>query len=136
MLRERKQYIDGVNNLDYWTGKSRESARDNFIYYHESQLTAVRWRQWKIHFVTQENYYAPLVTQSIPLVFNLRADPYESWDEVAERSEVLQRKTWLEGPLQMILGQHIKSLIEYPPVQKATSFDATKVIEAMESQRQ
>jgi arylsulfatase A-like enzyme len=135
MRAERKQYIDGVNNLDYWTGKSKESARDNFIYYYESQLTAIRWRQWKIHFVTKENYYAPLVTQSIPLFFNLRADPYESWDETAERSEALQRKSWLEGPLLMIAGQHVKSLIEYPPVQKATSLEPAKVIEAMQNQR-
>ncbi|MGT2492110.1 sulfatase-like hydrolase/transferase [Cupriavidus basilensis] len=25
--REKKQYIDGIDNLDYWTGKSPESAR-------------------------------------------------------------------------------------------------------------
>jgi arylsulfatase len=30
---EKKQYLDGVNNLDYWTGKSKESARDAFFYY-------------------------------------------------------------------------------------------------------
>ncbi|MEJ8851766.1 sulfatase-like hydrolase/transferase [Variovorax rhizosphaerae] len=27
MKTQKKQYIDGVNNLDYWTGKSPESAR-------------------------------------------------------------------------------------------------------------
>lgn len=136
ILAERKQYIDGVNNLDYWTGKSKESARDNFVYYHESQLTALRWRQWKIHFITQEDYYAPLVVQSVPLIFNLRADPYESWDETGERSDIAQRKLWLEGSIQMILGQHIRSLVQYPPVQKATSLDFTKAMESMASQRQ
>ncbi|HAC91076.1 MAG TPA: arylsulfatase, partial [Planctomycetaceae bacterium] len=30
---EHKNYIDGVNNLDYWVGKSEKSARDEFIYY-------------------------------------------------------------------------------------------------------
>ena len=47
MRRTHKVYIDGVNNLDYWTGKSSESARTDFIYYYESQLTAIRYKQWK-----------------------------------------------------------------------------------------
>lgn len=38
--KEKKQYIDGVNNLDYWTGKSRESKRDHFFYCYESRLVA------------------------------------------------------------------------------------------------
>jgi arylsulfatase len=42
MKREKKQYIDGVNNLDYWTGKTTESARNHIFYYYESKLTAVR----------------------------------------------------------------------------------------------
>jgi hypothetical protein len=32
LKREKKQYIDGLNNLDYWTGKSRESARNSVLY--------------------------------------------------------------------------------------------------------
>jgi len=32
MRRDKKQYIDGVDNLDYWTGKSPESRRKTFLY--------------------------------------------------------------------------------------------------------
>ena len=28
MKRDKKQYIDGIDNLDYWTGKSQESKRE------------------------------------------------------------------------------------------------------------
>jgi arylsulfatase len=42
VIKEKHQYIDGVNNLDYWTGKSKESARNEFLYYRESNLMAVR----------------------------------------------------------------------------------------------
>ena len=66
MRQDRKQYIDGVNNLDYWTGKSTESARTDFIYYYESQLTAIRYKQWKAHFATKQDYYAPLVEADLP----------------------------------------------------------------------
>lgn len=41
MMQEKKQYIDGTNNLDYWTGKSDKSSRDHIFHYYESKLTAV-----------------------------------------------------------------------------------------------
>ncbi len=131
MASERHQYIDGVNNLDYWTGKSAESARTDFVYYYESELMAVRWRQWKAHFATKEDYYAPIVKQSFPVIFNLRADPYESFDSTADRSAMLQKKSWLEGPLGQVLAQHLQSLAKYPPVQRAATFDYSKMIESM-----
>ena len=62
MERDKKQYIDGVNNLDYWTGKARESRRDDFLYYYESKLTAIRMGPWKFHFSTREDYYDNLCT--------------------------------------------------------------------------
>jgi arylsulfatase len=55
--REKKQYIDGVNNLEYWTGKSSGSARNDFLYYYESKLAAIRMGPWKFHFSTREHYY-------------------------------------------------------------------------------
>ena len=131
LLRDRKQVIDGVNNLAYWTGASKDSARDSFIYYYESEITAVRWRQWKIHFATKEHYYAPLVKQSFPVLFNLRADPFESYDETADRAQAFQSKQWLEGPLQMVIGQHAMSLAQYPPVQKGLTIDVNRMLEAV-----
>ena len=134
VLAERKQVIDGVNNLDYWTGKTDNSAREDFIYYYESELTAVRWRQWKVHFATKEDYYAPLVKQSFPVIFNVRADPFESWDTTADRSDKVQSKQWLEGPVMVVLGGHIESLLKHPPVQKAATIDYSKLLESMRTQ--
>jgi arylsulfatase len=67
MLKEKKQYIDGVNNLDYWLGKTDKSNRNNFIYY-ESGIRAVRINQWKLHFETSENYYDPYQKQKFPII--------------------------------------------------------------------
>ena len=131
MRTERKQYIDGLNNLDYWTGKTQDSARDHYFYYSESSLTAVRYKQWKLHFETKQDYYAPWVKESFPVIFNLRADPLESWDTQADRSESLQRKQWLNEPVQELLGEHIATLKEFPPVQKAASFDFSKLVSEM-----
>jgi arylsulfatase A-like enzyme len=131
MRRERKQFIDGINNLDYWTGKASESARNNFIYYHESGIRAVRYKQWKLHFETSETYYAPYQKQKFPIIFNLGMDPYESFDNVTDRSDVLQRKQWLNEPVQELLKEHIRSLAEFPPVQKAATLDFSELMKQL-----
>jgi len=42
---EHKNHIYGVNNLDYWTGKTEISARDEYIYDSESRILAIRINQ-------------------------------------------------------------------------------------------
>lgn len=135
MKTNRKQYIDGINNLDYWTGKSTESKRNDYFYYHESTLRAVRINQWKLHFDTSENYYDGYQKQKIPLAFNLRQDPYESFDNTTDRSEITQKKLWLAEPVEALLGEHIKTLIDYPPVQKATTLEFSKLVDDLMSQK-
>jgi arylsulfatase len=136
MRVDRKQYIDGVNNLDYWTGKTDQSARDNFIYYHESNIRAVRYKQWKLHFETSENYYAPYQKEKFPVIFNLKMDPYESFDNVTDRSDTLQRKQWLNEPVQELLGEHIQSLVDFPPVQKAATLDFSELMKQLTGGKQ
>ena len=136
MRTERKQYIDGVNNLDYWLGKTEESARDSFIYYHESTVRAIRYRQWKLNFETSENYYDTYVKQKFPVIFNLRMDPFESFDGLTDRSDIVQAKQWLNEPVQEILGEHIQSLMEFPPEQKAATFDFSELMKSLMSGKQ
>ena len=136
MDKERDQYIDGVNNLDYWLGKSDKSNRNNFIYYHESDIRAVRINQWKMHFETSEDYYAPYVKQKFPIMYNIHFDPFESFDNLTDRSDMLQRKQFINEPMQELLAEHIKSLVDYPPVQKAASFDFSEIIKQLQAGKQ
>lgn len=133
LRKEQKQYIDGVNNLDYWMGKAQTSARDNFIYYHESTIRAVRYKQWKLHFETSENYYAPYQKQKFPIFFNLGMDPFETFDSVTDRSDIVQSKQWLNEPVQHLLGAHIQSLTDYPPVQKSATLDFSELMKNLSS---
>ncbi|MCH1496753.1 MAG: arylsulfatase [Rubripirellula sp.] len=129
--KEQKQYLDGVNNLDYWMGKTAESKRNHFLYYYESSIKAVRYNQWKVHFETSENYYAVYEKQKFPIMYNLRLDPFESFDGLTDRSNIVQAKQWLNEPIQELLGEHIQSLMAYPPLQKAASFDFSALIDQM-----
>jgi len=128
ILAEQDQPIDGVNNLAYWKGETDESARKTMLYYYESDIKAVRLGPWKLHFETSENYYDTYQKQKFPIFYNIRMDPFESYDEVGDRSGIAQRKQWLNEPLQEFLGEHIRSLQEYPPVQAAASFDFSELM--------
>jgi arylsulfatase len=127
MKRDKKQYIDGVDNVAYWTGKAAESARDDFLYYYESKLFAIRQGPWKMHFTTREDYYGVLVPRGL-LIFNLRSDPFESYDTTDSYGHMAQRVSWLFQPMMERIGEHLKTLAEYPPVQGGTSFDMSNIV--------
>ncbi|MCH4822302.1 arylsulfatase [Gramella lutea] len=129
MMNEKKQYIDGVNNLDYWLGNSDKSERNHIFYYYESKLTAVRMGPWKFHFSTKEDYYANVVPRTVPLVFNIRMDPYESYDSTDAYGHLMQKVSWLIQPMGELMGQHLQTLAEYPPVQGGKSFDMSNVVD-------
>ncbi|MDQ0316937.1 arylsulfatase [Amorphus orientalis] len=126
---EKGQFIDGVNNLAYWLGQSDRSERNHIFHYYESILTAVRMGPWKFHFSTKEDYYANLEPRTAPLVFNIRSDPFESYDSTDAYGHLMQKVSWLIQPMSTLMAQHLQSLAEYPPVQGGTSFDMSNVVE-------
>jgi arylsulfatase len=125
--KEKKQYIDGMNNLDWWTGKSPESVRHHFLYYYESRITAVRMGPWKIHMTTREDYYDKLTNRV--LFFNVRSDPFESYDNKDSAGHMMQRMSWLFQPMSVLIEDHLKTLAKYRPVQGGASFDMSNVVE-------
>jgi len=129
VMAEKKQYIDGLNNLPYWKGESDHSARDSIFYYYESKLTAVRMGPWKFHFSTKEDYYANVIPRTVPLVFNIRMDPFESYDTSDSYGHLMQKVSWLIQPMGELMEQHLKTLAEYPPVQGGKSFDMSNVVQ-------
>ncbi|MYM64214.1 sulfatase-like hydrolase/transferase [Pseudomaricurvus sp. HS19] len=129
MMKQKKQYIDGVNNVPYWQGKADHSARNHIFYYYESKLTAVRMGPWKFHFSTKEDYYANLVPRTAPLVFNIRMDPFESYDNKDSYGHLLQKVSWLMQPMGELMQQHLMTMAKYPPVQGGKSFDMSNVVQ-------
>jgi len=137
VMAEKKQYIDGLNNLPYWKGESDHSARNSIFYYYESKLMAVRMGPWKFHFSTKEDYYANVIPRTVPLVFNIRMDPFESYFSKDSYGHLMQKVSWLIQPMGELMAQHLQTLAEYPPVQGGKSFDMSNVVqEFIEKSRQ
>lgn len=81
--RAYKNFIDGANQLDYISGKAEESARQDFIYVNDDgQIVAVRSGDWKTVYLENRGeafgvWREPFVELRVPLLFNLRRDPFE-----------------------------------------------------------
>jgi arylsulfatase A len=66
--------------------------REVFCYYRGTELFAARLGPWKAHFLTQTGYGQPKPEpHDPPLLFNLAADPGESFDVAAEHADVIEK---------------------------------------------
>ncbi|EEE44340.1 hypothetical protein SADFL11_1627 [Roseibium alexandrii DFL-11] len=115
-------HLDGYNQLPYLLGTG-DSSRDEIIYYEGTDLQAVRYRDWKAHFVIQEHGWAgPKEELNAPLLFNLRRDPYE---KAAEESGMYTRwmgtKMWAFGPAARLVQTHLETFQAFPPRGTAVS---------------
>jgi arylsulfatase len=115
-LREsHKIHVDGVNNLQHWTGKA-PSQRNSVIYYTESELTAVRIGPWKSHLKVREGFFDFL--QPSTLVFNLRMDPFERHGGQKSADLAMRMGIAYGGQVYDLVGAHMATLRQFPPRQK------------------
>jgi arylsulfatase len=136
-----KVHLDGYDNLELWTGKTDKSARREYFYYDEASLTGVRVGDWKMLFAIKEEglWWDPLVYPSVPYLFNLRMDPMERFDPHSREwgymaRKLLAEKMWTLVPAQGIIAEHMKSLQDWPPRQRAESLSLQKAMEAVMQQ--
>lgn len=131
----KRNYIDGVNNLDYWSGKSDYSNRNFVLYYSESRLQALRVNQWKWHFYTRECYFCPTAKMEMAKMFNVRQDPFESYESAqGMRQNMQMHKQGLYHLGVEVITEHLRTLKEYPPVQKGGSLSVGEVMEQILNQ--
>ncbi|HSG68267.1 MAG TPA: arylsulfatase, partial [Bacteroidales bacterium] len=78
-----KVHLDGYNLLPLLTGQTDESPRIEIFYFSDDgDLTALRYDDWKIIFMEQraagtlQVWAEPFTPLRVPLIFNLRRDPY------------------------------------------------------------
>jgi arylsulfatase len=83
---------------------------------------------WKLHFLTREDYYDDLTAKTMPTIYNLRMDPFESYDDLSARGHMIQKVSWLFQPMNVLVAQHLQTLAEFPPVQAGSSFDMSTVV--------
>jgi arylsulfatase len=137
--RNYKVHLDGYNFLPFLTGKTDETPRKEVFYFSDDgDLTALRYDDWKIIFLEQrveatlQAWAEPFVPLRVPLIFNLRRDPYERSQKTSNTYyDWLLDHVFFLIPAQQYVGQFLASFQEFPPRQKAASFGLDKVMEKL-----
>lgn len=121
-----KVHLDGYNQLPYLTGAADKSSRKELIYYQGTDLQAVRYNDWKAHFVVQNHGWSgPKEELTAPLLYNLRRDPYEkAADESGMYVRWMGTKMWAFGPAARLVQGHLATFQEFPPRGKALTNQA------------
>jgi arylsulfatase len=139
-----KTKLDGVNQLDYLTGKSEKSARDTFFYYDSTTPSAVRYKNWKLIFsIADESDFGFLYgpkSQFMAGVVNLKRDPFEtSWGDFKKAGGWVMGSLaapstaylydWNILPLgQLLWLKELESYREFPPLQAPESWNLDQVM--------
>jgi len=122
--RKYKNHIDGYNLLDYLSGNVKESPRNEFIYVgDDGGVMAIRVGDWKAIYLENRAHQLqvwrePLVHLRMPLLFNLRRDPFEkSYENSNTYHDWMIDRAFVLVPLQGIASRFLLSLKDYPPSQ-------------------
>jgi len=137
--RTYRNHVDGYNMLDYLSGKVKESPRKEFWYVNDDgELVAARYQDWKLVWLENRGeafgvWREPFVQLRIPLLFNLRRDPFEK----AQHNSNTYNDWFLDRPFVIVpmtemAAKFLKSMIDYPPSATAGSFNLTKMQKQIE----
>ena len=144
-----KTTLDGFNQLDYLTGKSKESGRDHFFYYQGATLSAVRYKNWKFYYTMAnplaEGWLDPSETFNFTLVDNIKRDPFEQAVGPDQQS-ALSLGGSLDSPStafiydwnilpigQQLALKFLESYVTYPPLQAPPSYNLAQVMEQIDA---
>ncbi|MCC7421981.1 MAG: arylsulfatase [Planctomycetaceae bacterium] len=135
-----KVHLDGFNLVPYLTGEAKKSPRDSFIYCtDEQQVHSLRYDSWKLVFLEQRApgqllvWANPFTSLRVPKIFNLRTDPYERADITSNTYyDWLFDRAFLLVPAQAYVGKFLATFKDYPPRQKADSFNLDNVMKKLQ----
>jgi len=112
--------IDGIDQSDFLIGKQSKSNREYIVTYVGDKVFSVKWRSIKVHFLTAEGTFAPIVQHTFPLVFDIKNDPGETRELFAAEG---YSHLWVTKPVMEILGSLAVSMKQYPNISPGQEFD-------------
>jgi len=141
--RTYKVHLDGYDLTAHLKDPQNVASPRKEIFYFsdDGDLTALRYDDWKLIFMEQKAvgtfrvWMEPFVPLRVPLVENLRRDP---WERAVTTSNTyydwMLDRAYLLVPAQAYVGKFLETFKEYPPRQKAASFSLDQVMEKLTSE--
>jgi len=146
--REYRQHLDGYDMTDYLSKAGsfksidediQASPRKEFFYVNDDgAVVAIRLGQWKAVFLENradafQIWREPFAELRVPLLFNLRRDPFEKAQIDANTyNDWFLDHAFVLVPMQQLAGKFFQTLQEYPPSQTPGSFNLQKVQKQIE----
>jgi arylsulfatase len=135
--RTYKNHLDGYNQLDLLLGTG-PSARHEVFYFGGPHLGAIRIDDFKFVFFQQpEGWPGEKVTTDMPLMVNLRQDPFERTPSIRRESlnelgggymnDFYAREFWRFVDVQKTVAALAETAVDYPPMQAPASFNLAAV---------
>jgi arylsulfatase A-like enzyme len=138
--RTYRNYIDGKNQLAYLRGDVDQSPRNDFFYVNDDgEVVAIRYSDWKVVFLENRGvafgvWREPFTTLRVPLLFNLRRDPFEKAQHNSNTyNDWFIDRPYILVPLQQLAARFLMTMKEYPPSQSPGSFNLEKIQKQLES---
>jgi arylsulfatase A-like enzyme len=140
-----KTTLDGVNQIEYLSGRSQKSARDTFFYYSGKDPSAVRYKNWKMYFAMVSDAPAGFTVGVIPYhwtqVVNIKRDPFEI--SIGSQYKTLMgvggaisspstayQYDWNMLPIgQALWLKELETYIPFPPLQNPASYNLEQVMQ-------
>ena len=139
--RNYKIHLDGYDITEHLKDPQKVASPRHEIFYFsdDGDLTALRYDDWKLIFMEQKAegtfrvWMEPFVPLRVPLMLNLRRDPYERAPITSNTYfDWLLDHAYLLVPAQAYVGNFLMTFKDYPPRQKAASFSLDQVMEMLE----
>jgi arylsulfatase A-like enzyme len=135
--RTYKNHLDGYNQVDLLEGKG-PSARHEIWYFGGPKLGALRIDDFKYQFFQQpDGWPGAKVTTDMPLIYNIRQDPFERTPSIFRESlndlgggymnDFYAREFWRFVLVQQRVAELAKTAIDFPPMQAPASFNLEAV---------
>jgi len=135
-----KVHLDGYNFMPYLSGQEKKGPRSEFFYFNDDAgLMALRFDNWKLVFAEQRApgtlriWAEPFTDLRLPLMFNLRTDPYERANITSNTYyDWLMDHAFLLVPAQAYVGKFLMTFKEFPPSQRPASFSIDQVMQKLQ----
>jgi arylsulfatase A-like enzyme len=123
-----KVHLDGFDQSDLITGKG-PAKRKEFFYFTETSFHGLRYGDWKVLFKTQDRWFNGIQnTFTIPLITNLKLDPFERFHEARGFDEWQEDRAWVFGPAKILTAQFFQTFKDYPPRQASFGIDVDEMM--------
>ena len=137
--RTFKVHLDGYNFLPYLMKQTAEAPRKAFVYVTDGgEVAAIRfWDRWKAVFLEQRTpgtmrvWVDPFTPLRLPLIFDLRMDPFEKAEGTNAYWEWALHKLYMAPAARAEIAKFVQTFEEFPPRQRPDTWGIERLNEAI-----